>query len=113
MDFMDKVTLDDLDGDQREIAELIGLEAYKLLVRRYGGSGRIYIKKPETIVREIRDKCIRQEYTGYNMDELIHKYRMSESSIRKILNSSAYKRVPGHVPGQIFLFDKQKSTEKF
>lgn len=32
------ISIYQLDGEQREIAEVIGLEAYKKLVERYGGS---------------------------------------------------------------------------
>lgn len=86
MDFMDKVTLDDLDGEQREIAELIELDVYKRLAYTYGGSA-VYINKADTIVRGIRDQCIRDEYTGYNMSDLIRKYGISESSIRNIVKA--------------------------
>ena len=38
----------DYNGEQRELAEVIGLEAYKKLVERYGGS-HVYINKADTI----------------------------------------------------------------
>ena len=34
---IDRIALEQLDGEQREIAELIGIESYKKLVRYFGG----------------------------------------------------------------------------
>ena len=42
------ISIYQLNGEQRELAEVIGLEAYKKLVERYGGS-HVYINKADTI----------------------------------------------------------------
>ena len=44
MKLLHKLKLDDLTGDQRELAETIGIDAYIKLVDAYGGSN-IYIQK--------------------------------------------------------------------
>ena len=41
--FLDDLTLEQLDGDSRELAEVIGMDAFKKLVEVYGGSGSLYI----------------------------------------------------------------------
>ena len=38
MSLLDKLTLDDLDADQRQLAECIGMEAYRKLLKNYAGS---------------------------------------------------------------------------
>lgn len=35
MSLLDKLTLDDLDADQRQLAECVGLEAYIKLLKNY------------------------------------------------------------------------------
>ena len=46
---LDKLTMEQLHGNQREIAETIGIEAYRKLVERYGSSS-IYIGKADEAV---------------------------------------------------------------
>lgn len=47
---LDQLILEQLHGNQRELAETIGIEAYKRLVLKYGG-GNIYICKPDTLLQ--------------------------------------------------------------
>ncbi len=46
-----------LSGDQRELAESIGIGAYRKLVEDYGGS-HVYVCKAETVLRELRNNEI-------------------------------------------------------
>ncbi len=104
MSLLDKLTLDDLDADQRELAECIGLEAYKNLLRNYAGS-YIYICKPDTITANVRDEQIRREFNGYNYLDLAKKFNLSEISIRRIISPvlKAVKAAP--LQGQTSFFD--------
>ena len=104
MSLLEKLTLEDLDEDQRQLAECIGLEAYKNLLRNYAGS-YIYICKPDTFPANVRDEQIRKEFNGYNYLELAKKFNLSEISIRRIISPvlKAVKAAP--LPGQISLFD--------
>lgn len=70
---------------QKELAETIGIEAYRKLVVNYGGSG-IYINKIDTITRPERDDEIREKFNGSNYRELAKEYGLSETGIRKIIN---------------------------
>lgn len=81
---IDYLQIDDLIGEQREIAEAIGLDAYKKLVTLCGGS-YIYLPKRESYTRQIRDRVIRSEYTGTNANKLARKYGLSVGRIRKIV----------------------------
>ncbi|MDE6035984.1 MAG: hypothetical protein K2G36_08765 [Ruminococcus sp.] len=78
-------SLEQLSGDQRELAEIVGIEAYRKLVENYGGMC-IYIYKPETILRERRNTEIFNEFDGTNYRELAKEYGLSEAGIRKIVN---------------------------
>lgn len=105
MSLLEKLTLDDLDEDQRELAECIGLEAYKNLLRNYAGS-YIYVCKPDTITANVRDEQIRKEFNGYNYLDLAKKFNLSEISIRRIISPvlKAVKAAP--LPGQTSFFDE-------
>ena len=72
-------------GQQKEIAEIIGIEAYRKLVEHYGGSS-IYINKSDTIARPDRNDEIRRKFNGSNYRELAKEYGLSETGIRKIIN---------------------------
>ncbi|MBD5142105.1 MAG: DNA-binding protein [Ruminococcus sp.] len=85
MNTIEKITnLDQLSGEQRDIAEVIGLESYRKLVEQYGGT-HVYICKAETILRELRNNEIRSQFNGCNYRELAKKYCVSEMTVRKIV----------------------------
>ncbi len=83
---IEKITsLEQLSGDQRELAETVGLEAYRKLVANYGGS-HIYVNKADTITRENRNSEIREKFNGSNYRELARIYNLSEITIRNIVD---------------------------
>lgn len=85
---LDKLTLNDIENkEQKAIAEIIGIEAYISLVRQYGGTS-IYVLKEDSLVKDIRDKMIREEFDGGNYVYLAKKYNLSETSIRNITNNN-------------------------
>lgn len=92
MNFLDTVTLDDLSGEQLDIAELIGIENYRKLVRHFGGN-QIRILQEDTLVKEKRDNEIRKLYNGRNELELSQKYNLSDRTIRAI--TASLKRIDG------------------
>jgi Mor family transcriptional regulator len=92
MSLLDTITADDLDGEQREIAELIGIENYRKLVTHFGGTS-IYIFQAESIVKDKRDNEIRKQYNGYNSRELAIRYNLSDRTIREI--TASMKRIEG------------------
>lgn len=85
MDILDKLTLDDLSGEQLELAECIGLEAYISLVRNYAGSP-LNVPMPDTITMNLRNTEIKSKFNGYNFRELAKEYCLSEASIRRIVS---------------------------
>lgn len=83
------ITVSDLKGEQRDLAETVGLETYLKLVRIFGGCN-LYIYKADTILRIARDAEIRRRYNGRNLHELVAAFGMSERAVRKILSGRAY-----------------------
>lgn len=84
MDFLKYIAPDDLPEEQKNIADLIGMEAYSKLVNAYGGMA-IYITKPDNLIRNARNEEIRSKFDGSNYRQLAVKYNLSEVSIRLIV----------------------------
>ena len=82
---MDNIKIQDLQGEQRQIAEAIGLEAYLKLVKIYGGTN-IYIAKIDKLLSIKRDMEIVKRFNGYNYKSLANLYRLSERAVREIIN---------------------------
>ena len=78
------IRLEDLADTQREIAELIGLDNYIKLSKRFGGINNFYIHKYSEITREARNREIRKKYNGYNAKTLAAMYNLSEQMIYEI-----------------------------
>lgn len=99
------LTLDDLREEQRQIAEVIGLDAYLELTRVFGGT-TIYIAKAEEIVKRAdRDRQIREEFDGSNYAQLAVKYGLTEVWIRNIVYDKAQEIKRKPMDGQISMFD--------
>lgn len=79
-----------------QIAEAIGTENFYKLAGVVGGT-TIYIPKPESLIRPVRDARIKAEFNGYNHPELARKYNVTERWVRTLCG-------PGHTEGQIDLF---------
>ncbi len=80
----DEIRIEDLSGEQRELAEIIGLSSYIELVKVYGGT-TLYIAKYDKIRNIRRDRKIRAEFNGANHKYLAIKYNLSDRAIREIL----------------------------
>lgn len=100
---LDLLTMDDLNEEQRQLAELIGLDGYKALVRTYGGM-HIDIPQAETLTRDRRNEQIIAAYDGYNVAELARKWGLSESRIY-VLTKGKRDKIRKRLPdNQIMLF---------
>lgn len=84
------------DGLQVQIAEAIGTENFYKLAEVVGGA-TIYIPKPESIIRPIRDARIKAEFNGYNHPELAKKYGVTERWVKQLCGD-------GKMEGQIDMF---------
>ncbi len=102
MSALEKVRLEDLDQEQKEVAELIGLDSYKKLMAEYGGMS-IYIPKADRLERMERNDKIRSEFDGYNFRELAMKYGLTEVSIRSIVSDKVRELRARPMDGQLTL----------
>lgn len=100
MELLDRVQMDNLDEEQKVLAELIGLEAFKNLVRAFNGTS-IYIPKIESLEKAVRDELIKEEFDGGNYKELALKYGLTERWVRLIL----YGKYDDSIEGQMNIFD--------
>ena len=79
-------TLEQLDGDALDLAELIGIYAFKKIVEVYGGSGSLYIPSFATLRAGLRNQKLVQDYqAGLKVKHLTRKYHVSESLVYKII----------------------------
>ncbi len=102
MSALEKVKLEDLDQDQQQVAELIGLENYKKLMNVYGGMS-VYIPKADRLERMEQNDKIRAEFDGYNFRELAQKYGLTEVSIRSIVSDKVQQLRARPLDGQMQL----------
>lgn len=99
------VTLDDLNEEQLQVVEVIGLEAYKRLIHYYAGTS-IYIPKFSEIERRKRNEKIRIEYEKKgDIKALALKYGLSEIQIRTIIGDLFKNKKIDPYEGQVTLFD--------
>lgn len=104
MNLLDELTPDDLDPEQRELADCIGLAAYKKLVATYAGS-TINVRMPNKLTIGQRNDKMRREFNGYNFGELARKYGLTERQIRYIVADRVRSERSRPPPGQTSLFD--------
>lgn len=104
MDLLDKLILDDLDAEQRELADCIGLEAYKKLVATYAGNP-INVRMPERLTLKLRNDKIRKDFNGYNYGALAVKYGLCKNQIRNIVADITTEKRNQPLPEQITFDD--------
>lgn len=104
MDLLDRVQIENLDEEQKTLAELIGLEAFKNLVRAFNGTS-IYIPKIESLEKTVRDELIKEEFNGGNYKELALKYGLTETWIRNIVLDKAKEIRSRPIDGQMSISD--------
>ena len=85
------ITMELLDEHDREIVDIVGLDAFRRLVSTFGGSN-IYIKKAETFLLPFRDELIRKEYNGRNSRELSQKFGISQRHVSHIVEDRSKRK---------------------
>ncbi len=104
-DLLDALTIDDLRDQDKELAELVGIEAFKRLVENYGGGSRLYIPKLDMVVIPLRNTFILREYNGYNALELAAKYNLTERHIHELVKEKACEIRRQPIDGQLTLLE--------
>ena len=105
-DLLDKLALEDLRGESRALADIVGLEAFKNLVRHYGGTSKLYVPSADTVAIPVRDELIRREYDGDNLHELVRKWGLTDRWIYEIVKDKAKEIKAKPIDGQISLFEE-------
>lgn len=103
MSIIDNIKESDLDEDQRQLAELIGLDNYQKLIKTYGGTP-IYIPKADAFIRASRNEQIKADFNGYNFRQLAFKYNLTEVQIRSIVADDVKRIRAKPIDGQMDLF---------
>lgn len=98
---IDKLTRSDqLRGEQKELADLIGLEAYKILVKNYAGC-YLYIQKIDSVLKDLRDAEIIEKFNGANYRELAREYDLAEATVREIVTEKRKRLRDEMIEGQL------------
>ena len=74
----------ELPPEMREVVKIIGLQNTLRLILAFSGSS-MYFPKYETITLGVRNKLIRKEFTGKNLQRLAIKYNLSVPHLRTII----------------------------
>lgn len=104
---IEQLEIDDLPEPYRTVAEKCGMETVVTLAEHFGGS-QINFQKLDTILYTLKERLIRQEFNGYNFNELARKYSCSTSWVRKITMDITHKERNKPPEGQLDLFDVLK-----
>ena len=110
MDLWDEITRDDLDGDIRDVADALGVDATKALLVMFSG-GTLYVPKVESVVRAIRDRRIYQASNGENFRELALTYQLTTRQIRVIVREQRA-RHPKIKEQELDLFEDYENLRK-
>ena len=86
---IENLKIEDLPDSYKDIAEEIGIDTFKKLVKLLGGNS-IYVPKEASLTRPIRDRIIKEDFNG-DYKILARRYNISQSRIRNIL----YKQTKG------------------
>lgn len=80
---LEYLTKEDVADSLKDIVDVIGIDAFKELVRLAGGTN-LYIPNERSIVKPIRNKIIRDSFKG-NYKELSRQFGISEVQVRNII----------------------------
>ena len=81
---LEYLTKSDVPNSVKDIVDVIGIDAFKDLVKLAGGS-LVYIPNESNLVKPIRNRRIKEEFKGSYKD-ISMKYGISEVQVRNILN---------------------------
>ena len=78
------LTESDVPDSVKDVVEVIGMDAFKSLVKFAGGSN-LYIPNESSIVKSFRNKKIRESFNG-DYKAISRKFGISEAQVRNIVN---------------------------
>ncbi len=94
----EKLTLEMIpEGIWKVVAEEVGTVNLIKVLSIINGD-KVYVPKPDRFLAPARDTVIKQEFNGFNHEELARKYDLSTGYIRSLCGS-------GYLKNQIGMFD--------
>ena len=81
---LELLSINDIPDSIKDVVEVIGIDAFKGLVKNAGGSN-LYIPNESNLVKPIRNRKIKEEFNG-NYRDISIKYGISEVQARNIVN---------------------------
>ena len=81
---LEYLTENDVPDSAKDVVEVIGIDAFKGLVKLAGGSN-LYIPNENNLIKPIRNRRIREEFNGSYKD-ISRKFGISEVQARNIIN---------------------------
>ena len=102
-DILKEITIDDLQEQHQDIASAIGLKTLIKLSEHFGGT-QIYIPQISELTKELKYKKILEEFDGDNIQQLAIKYRVSESTVYRVVRDEISKRKYAPMENQMTLF---------
>lgn len=102
-EYVNDLTLDDLHEKYRWIAELIGMDKLILFCETAGGTYH-YIPQTRQLVKNLKYKAIIEEFDGFNIKQLVEKYKTSESTIRRLVGNQIAAKKKSPLEGQLSLY---------
>ncbi|MEG3007506.1 MAG: Mor transcription activator family protein [Oscillospiraceae bacterium] len=87
-ELLEELTLEDIKSDEAyELAECIGLEAFKKIVFIYGGTGKLYIPLAHRLCINIRNRKIQDDYFNSNMTkyDIAKKYDITDRTVHNVI----------------------------
>lgn len=78
------LTENDVPESIKDVVDIIGIDAFKDLVKLAGGS-LLYIPNESNLVKPIRNRMIKEEFKGSYKD-ISAKFGISEVQVRNIIN---------------------------
>lgn len=97
------ISIEDLSEQHQQYAEVIGVENLLLLSRYFGGSS-FYVPKIDELLKNQKYAQILQEFDGGNVKQLAAKYRVSESTVYRLVRHKRKVIARNPLAGQLKLF---------
>lgn len=80
---IDLVGLEHLKGEQRELAELIGIDAYRKILSIYGGE-KLFISRLDSIISQNRASLVKSALKTASEAEIIDAFNITKREFERI-----------------------------
>ncbi len=85
MNWLEVIKLEDLPSEQRDIAETIGMDAYRRLISGYSGT-TVYVALQDSVTSAARNREIFSDFNaGASFKKVARKFGLSERYVREII----------------------------